>query len=402
MTKKSHQEQLAILIAGCEEVINQEELATKLARGKPLKIKIGFDPTAPDLHLGHLVQLNKLKEFQNLGHQVIFLVGDFTACIGDPSGKSETRPPLSPSEVTENAATYTEQAYRILDKQSTLIRYNSEWSNHLTPQDLIQLMAHYTIARLLERDDFATRYKKGQPIALHEFLYPLIQAYDSVALKADVELGGTDQTFNLLVGRKIQRDYGQESQVVMTLPLLEGIDGVKKMSKSLNNYIAFEDSPQEIYGKVMSLSDELMWHYWSTLRLCSTEELMEMKQRINEGGNPRDIKRRLAWKLTARLYSISAADTAQKAFISQFSGHALPEDIPLHRIPSFKEEGIPIARVIKEAKLTESTSEALRMLAAGAVQLNERKIEDKNLLLKKGDKYLLRVGKRRFAQVELI
>lgn len=374
----------------------------KLARGKPLRVKIGFDPTAPDLHLGHLVQLHKLKEFQDLGHQVIFLVGDFTACIGDPSGKSETRPSLSAAEVKKNARTYTRQVYKILDKRATLVHYNSEWSAQLSPEELIHLMAHYNIARLLERDDFANRYKQGQSIAVHEFLYPLMQAYDSVALKADVELGGTDQTFNLLIGRKIQRDYGQESQVVLTLPLLEGTDGVKKMSKTSYNYIAFEDSPPEIYGKLMSLSDQLMWRYWDILRLCTAAKLIEMKESVKRGKNPRDIKRSLAWQLTARLHSAAAADAAQAAFIAQFSGDALPQDIPTHCIASATAEGMPIARVIKEAGLTSSTSEALRLLSAGAVEINRKRIEDKSLVLKKGEKALLRVGKRRFAQVELI
>ena len=394
-------EQLNIISSGAEEIIHEEELMTKLARGKPLKVKIGFDPTAPDLHLGHLVQLQKLKEFQDLGHQVIFLVGDFTACIGDPSGRSETRPPLSRKQVEKNAQSYTEQAYRILDRKRTLIRYNSEWSNSYTPQELIQLMAHYNVARLLEREDFATRHRLGQAIALHEFLYPLIQAYDSVALKADIEMGGTDQTFNLLVGRKIQRDYGQESQVVITLPLLEGTDGVKKMSKSLNNYIAFADKPQDIYGKLMSLSDQMMWRYWEILRLCPSAELEEMKKSVKEGTNPRDIKRKLAWLLTNRLYSAAEADTAQQAFIAQFSRGAPPQDIPHRLIGPAAKEGMPIANVIKEAGLVGSTSEALRLLAAGAVQMDHTKISNKSLLLKKGDKALLRVGKRRFAQVEI-
>ncbi len=398
---KTINEQLAIIKEGVEEIINEEELTAKLKLGRPLKIKIGFDPTAPDLHLGHLVQLKKLSEFQQLGHQVIFLVGDFTACIGDPSGKSETRPPLSPTEVKKNAATYTQQVFKILHKENTIIRYNSEWCDSLKPQDLVRLMAHYNVARLLEREDFATRHRLGQAIALHEFLYPLIQGYDSVALEADIELGGTDQTFNLLVGRKIQRDYGIESQVVITLPLLEGTDGVKKMSKSLNNYIAFEDEPINIYGKLMSLSDDAMWRYWQLLRLCSLSELAAMKQTVASGTNPRDIKRRLAWQLTSHLHSSAQADRAQQDFIAQFSKGELPKDIPEIVIGPVAEEGMPIANVLKEAGLTQSTSEALRLLAAGAVQLNHNKLRDKTFKLKKGDEALLQIGKRRFVQLKV-
>lgn len=398
---KAITEQLAIIKEGAEEIINEEELVTKLKRGKPLRIKIGFDPTAPDLHLGHLVQLKKLREFQELGHQVIFLVGDFTACIGDPSGKSETRPPLSRAEVKKNAATYAHQVFKILHKENTLIRYNSEWSDSFKPQDLIKLMAHYNVARLLEREDFATRYRLGQAIALHEFLYPLIQGYDSVALEADIELGGTDQTFNLLVGRKIQRDYGMESQVVITLPLLEGTDGVKKMSKSLNNYIAFEDKPIDIYGKLMSLSDDIMWRYWQLLRLCSPAELAEMKRLVAKGANPRDIKRKLAWTVTSCLHSAAAADSAQQKFIAQFSKGEIPQDIPQLVIGPVTEEGMPIANVLKETGLTKSTSEALRLLAAGAVQLNHSRLTDKAFKVRKGDEALLQVGRRRFAQVKV-
>ena len=398
---KNINEQLAIIKEGVEEIINEEELTAKLKLGRPLKIKIGFDPTAPDLHLGHLVQLKKLSEFQQLGHQVIFLVGDFTACIGDPSGKSETRPPLSPAEVKKNAATYTQQVFKILPKDNTIVRYNSEWCDSLKPQDLVRLMAHYNVARLLEREDFATRHRLGQAIALHEFLYPLIQGYDSVALEADIELGGTDQTFNLLVGRKIQRDYGIESQVVITLPLLEGTDGVKKMSKSLNNYIAFEDEPINVYGKLMSLSDDAMWRYWQLLRLCSPAELAAMKQAVAAGTNPRDIKRRLAWQLTSHLHSSAQADRAQQDFIAQFSKGELPKDIPQLVIGPVAEEGMPIANVLKEAGLTQSTSEALRLLAAGAVQLNHNRLMDKTFKIKKGDEALLQIGKRRFVQLKV-
>lgn len=401
MPAKALNQQLDVLCAGCEQVIDRAELAARLKQKSSLTIKIGFDPTAPDLHLGHLVQLNKLKQFQQFGHKVIFLVGDFTARIGDPSGKSQTRPSLTHEQVVANARTYAAQVYRVLDKHNTAIRYNSEWSDHLKPQELIKLMASYSVARLLERDDFATRYKQGDPIALHEFLYPLMQAYDSVALAADVELGGTDQTFNLLAGRKIQRDYGQPSQIVMTLPLLEGLDGTKKMSKSLNNYIAFCDPPDEMFGKLMSLSDTLMWRYWQLLGLGSADQLAAMHRQVAQGLNPRDLKLRLARQLTALLYDDAQAEDAQQAFIDRFSHRQLPKDIPVRRIKTNEEGHAPLPNALRAAGLTAGTSEAMRLIIAGAVRLDEQKITDKTMMLQKGSEHLVRVGKRRIARLIL-
>ena len=394
-------QQLDTLCSGCEQVIDRAELANRLKKKTALTVKIGFDPTAPDLHLGHLVQLNKLKQFQQFGHKVIFLVGDFTARIGDPSGKSQTRPSLTNEQVLANARTYADQAYRILDKRNTSIRYNSEWSDKLKPQELIKLMASYSVARLLERDDFATRYKQGDPIALHEFLYPLMQAYDSVALAADVELGGTDQTFNLLAGRKIQRDYGQPGQIVMTLPLLEGLDGVKKMSKSLNNYIAFCDSPDEMFGKLMSLSDAMMWRYWQLLELCSADQLAEMKKRVDQGANPRDMKLQLAQQATTLLHNSAKAQAAKDEFINRFSRRRLPKDIPVREVKTNAEGRAPLPNVLRAAGLTAGTSEALRLISAGAVRLDNQKITDKTTTLRKGSEHLVQVGKRRIARLLL-
>ena len=401
MPAKALNQQLDVLCSGCEQVIDRAELAARLKQKSSLTIKIGFDPTAPDLHLGHLVQLNKLKQFQQFGHKVIFLVGDFTARIGDPSGKSQTRPSLTHEQVVANARTYAAQVYRVLDKHNTAIRYNSEWSDHLKPQELIKLMASYSVARLLERDDFATRYQQGDPIALHEFLYPLMQAYDSVALAADVELGGTDQTFNLLAGRKIQRDYGQPSQIVMTLPLLEGLDGTKKMSKSLHNYIAFCDPPDEMFGKLMSLSDTLMWRYWQLLGLGSADQLVAMRRQVAQGLNPRDLKLRLARQLTARLYDDAQAEDAQQAFIDRFSHRQLPKDIPVRRIKTNEEGRAPLPSALRAAGLTAGTSEAMRLIIAGAVRLDEQKITDKTMMLQKGNEHLVQVGKRRIARLIL-
>ena len=398
----SPEEQLKIIRQGTFDIIGEDELLTKLKKGKPLRIKIGFDPTAPDLHLGHLVQLKKLKDFQDLGHKVIFLVGDFTAAIGDPTGKNETRPPLSRAEIEENAKTYISQVGKILDVEKTEVRYNSEWFDKLSPQEIIKLMAHYNVARLLEREDFYTRYKEGTAIALHEFFYPLAQAYDSVALKADVELGGTDQTFNLLVGRKIQKDYGQESQAVIVLPLLVGTDGVKKMSKSLNNYIAFLDPAAEMFGKVMSISDELMWDYWEYLRLCDDKALVNMKQDAATGEvNPRDIKLDLAEKIVCLLHSKEQATAARESFMSQFSRGIQPADIPEKSL-QVSADGIAIGNLLKEAGLTASTSEALRLIKAGAVLIDNEKVEDTKFIAAKGAEFILKAGKRRYAKIKLL
>ena len=398
----SPEEQLKIIRQGTSDIIGEDELLAKLKKGKSLRIKIGFDPTAPDLHLGHLVQLKKLQDFQNLGHKVIFLVGDFTAAIGDPTGKNETRPPLSRAEIEENAKTYISQVGKILDVEKTEVRYNSEWFDKLSPQEIIKLMAHYNVARLLEREDFYTRYKEGTAIALHEFFYPLAQAYDSVALKADVELGGTDQTFNLLVGRKIQKDYGQESQAVIVLPLLVGTDGVKKMSKSLNNYIAFLEPPTEMFGKVMSISDELMWDYWEYLRLCDGEALANMKQDATTGEvNPRDIKLELAEKIICLLHSKEQAAAARESFMSQFSRGVQPTDIPEKSL-QVSADGIAIGNLLKDAGLTASTSEALRLIKAGAVLIDNEKIEDTKFIAAKGAEFILKAGKRRYAKIKLL
>ncbi|MCH9664995.1 MAG: tyrosine--tRNA ligase, partial [Gammaproteobacteria bacterium] len=395
------EEQLEIIQEGTVEILDKEKLLEKLRRGKPLRVKIGFDPTAPDLHLGHIVQLQKLKDFQDLGHRIIFLVGDFTAMIGDPTGKNETRPSLSRDEVKVNAQTYIDQVGKVLDIANAEVRYNSEWSDKLKPQDIIKLMSHYNVARLLEREDFFTRYKNGQAIAIHEFFYPLSQAYDSVALEADIELGGTDQTFNLLVGRKIQKDYGQESQTVITMPLLVGTDGSKKMSKSLDNYIAVQDDPKDKFGKIMSISDDLMWDYWQILRLCSATELTRMRAAVDENQeNPRDIKLSLAGKIITLIDGIEQAQLAQDAFISQFSKGNKPDDIKESTIQA-TEEGIPLANLMKQLNMTPSTSEALRLIDARAVAMDDKLIES-NLILHKGESFLLRVGKRRYAKVKIL
>lgn len=400
LTAKTAEQQLEIIQAGTVEIIDREDLLKKLRKGKPLRVKIGFDPTAPDLHLGHVVQLRKLKDFQDLGHQIIFLVGDFTAMIGDPTGKNETRPSLTREEVKRNAKTYIDQVSKILDINTAEVRYNSEWSDKFKPQDMIKLMSHYNVARLLEREDFSTRYKNGQAIAVHEFFYPLSQAYDSVALKADIELGGTDQTFNLLVGRKIQRDYAQESQTVITTPLLVGTDGVKKMSKSLGNYIAVCDDAKEKFGKVMSISDELMWDYWQILRLCTDSDLKEMQEQVaTNKTNPRDIKLLLAEKVVGLIDGAGGAAAAKETFIAQFSKGGRPDDIKEITLKA-PAEGMPLANIMKASAMTTSTSEALRLIKAGAVAIDDE-ISDSNITKHKGDAFLLRVGKRRYAQIKL-
>lgn len=392
-------ESMELISRGADEILLEESLIKKLQRGKPLRIKAGFDPTAPDLHLGHTVLINKLRQFQELGHEVTFLIGDFTGMIGDPTGKNVTRKALTREEVLENAETYQEQIFKILDRDKTIIRFNSEWMNELGAAGLIQLAAKHTVARMLERDDFSKRYKSGQPIAIHEFLYPLVQGYDSVALQSDVELGGTDQKFNLLVGRQLQELYGQEPQVVLTMPILEGLDGVQKMSKSLNNYIGIADQPDEMFGKVMSISDELMWRYYELLSFRPMSEVESMQQRIREGMNPRDAKVMLAEELIERFHDKAAATRAHENFVARFRQGAMPDEMPEMALNAA--EGLPIANLLKEAGLVSSTSEALRMIKQGAVKIDGEKIDDRNMVIPAGTRHVFQVGKRRFARVAL-
>jgi len=396
----SVEESQELLRRGAEEILVEEELVKKLKRGSPLRVKAGFDPTAPDLHLGHTVLINKLRQFQDLGHEVMFLIGDFTGMIGDPTGKSATRPPLTRDQVLENAKSYEEQIYKILDPEKTLVLFNSSWMGQMSAADLIGLAAKHTVARMLERDDFNKRYKSGQPIAIHEFLYPLVQGYDSVAMKADVELGGTDQKFNLLVGRQLQEAYGQEPQVVLTMPILEGLDGVQKMSKSLGNYIGITEPPDEMFGKLMSISDELMWRYFELLSFRPMSEIEEFRRQVTEGTNPRDIKFLLAEEIVSRFHDQGAAARARENFINRFRKGAMPDEMPEVAL-SAPEEGLPIANLLKEAGLVSSTSEGLRMLKQGAVRLDGERVEDRNLRLQPGTETIAQVGKRRFAKVKI-
>ncbi|PKM38393.1 MAG: tyrosine--tRNA ligase [Gammaproteobacteria bacterium HGW-Gammaproteobacteria-10] len=394
------QDQLKYLSRGTEEILVESELKKKLEEGRPLRIKAGFDPTAPDLHLGHTVLINKLRQFQDCGHEVLFLIGDFTGMIGDPTGKSVTRKPLTRDEVIENAKTYEEQVFKILDPSKTLVLFNSSWMNAMTPAELIQLAAKHTVARMLERDDFNKRYKGGQPIAIHEFLYPLIQGYDSVAMKADVELGGTDQKFNLLVGRQLQEIYGQKPQVVMTMPILEGLDGVQKMSKSLNNYIGVADAPDDMFGKIMSISDELMWRYFELLSFRPIEEINRWREQCQEGANPKDCKVSLAQEIIERFHSLSAAQKALENFEARFQKGQMPEEMDELTLASI-EQGYPIANLLKDAGLTGSTSESLRMIKQGAVKIDGEKVSDNKLHLAKGSEHVYQVGKRKFARVKI-
>lgn len=396
----SVEESLALITRGCDEVIHEKELSARLESKRPLRIKAGFDPTAPDLHLGHTVLINKLRQFQSLGHQVIFLIGDFTGMIGDPSGKDVTRPSLNQEQVMENAKTYEAQIFKILDKENTQVIFNSQWMSKFSGKDLIELASRHTVARMLERDDFEKRFKANQSISIHEFLYPLIQGYDSVALKADVEIGGTDQKFNLLMGRELQKQYGQAPQVILTLPLLEGLDGVKKMSKSLNNYIGIDEGPKEIFGKVMSISDTLMWRYYDLLSFESNESIQALKASVDQGTNPRDIKRALAKELVGRFYGLQAAEQAYEAFVQQFQKGSLPDDIP-EVVITIAEPQILLANLIKESGLTKSTSEAHRMIKQQAVKVNQQKISEREHSIKKGEEILLQVGKRRFAHIKV-
>ncbi len=385
---------------GTEEILVESELVERLESGRPLRVKAGFDPTAPDLHLGHTVLINKLRTFQDLGHEVLFLIGDFTGMIGDPTGKSATRPPLTRDEVIENARTYEQQIFKILDPEKTLVMFNSSWMNEMDSTGLIQLAAQYTVARMLERDDFAKRYQSGQPIAIHEFLYPLIQGYDSVAMKADVELGGTDQKFNLLVGRELQKHYGQKPQVVITVPILEGLDGVQKMSKSLGNYIGIDEPPDEMFGKIMSISDDLMWRWFELLSFRPLSEIEKLRQEVAEGRNPRDVKFLLGEEIVARFHSPEAARKARENFIARFQKGAMPDEMPEVTLTAGP-DGLPIANLLREAGLVQSTSEALRMIRQGAVRLDGERISDTKLRLPAGETHVFQVGKRRFAKVGL-
>jgi len=394
------EQQIAELERGASEVLTRPELAKKLQRGTPLRVKAGFDPTAPDLHLGHTVLLNKMRQFQQFGHEVTFLIGDFTGMIGDPSGRNATRPALTLAEIEVNARTYEGQVFKILDRERTFIDFNSRWLSPLTAADVVRLAAHYTVARMLERDDFAKRYKAGQPISIHEFLYPLAQGYDSVAMRADVELGGTDQKFNLLVGRTLQEAYGQERQVVLTMPLLEGTDGVNKMSKSLGNYIGITEDPDSMFGKVMSISDTLMWRYYELLSFRPLEELARLKRAAQEGRNPRDIKLELAHEIVARFHDAAAAERAQWNFMARVSEKAVPQDLPVKVIP-VEGAGLRIANLLKEAGLAASTSEANRKIDEGAVKLDGARVSDRGLMLGAGSEHVFQVGARRFARVRL-
>jgi tyrosyl-tRNA synthetase len=394
------QDALTQIQRGSEEILLHDELVAKLKEGKPLKIKAGFDPTAPDLHLGHTVLINKLRTFQQLGHEVIFLIGDFTGMIGDPTGKNITRKPLSKEDVLANAETYKAQVFKILDPAKTTIRFNSEWMEQLGSAGMIKLAASQTVARMLERDDFKKRYAGGKPIAIHEFLYPLVQGWDSVALEADVELGGTDQRFNLLMGRELQKSEGQRQQTVLMMPLLEGLDGVQKMSKSLNNYIGITDSPTEMFGKIMSISDVLMWRYYELLSFKPIAEIDEFKQQVAEGTNPRDIKIVLAKEIIQRFHTKKDAEAAHQDFVQRFQKNAIPDDMPEIAI-TLPSGGIAIANLLKEAQLASSTSEAIRMIKQGAVKIDSEKVTDSKLMLSEINVAVYQVGKRKFARVSL-
>ena len=392
--------QLAVFRHGADEILVESELASKLARGKPLRIKEGFDPTRPDLHLGHTVQFNKLRQLQDLGHHIIFVIGDFTGMIGDPTGRNVTRPALSREEIEANAKTYTDQAFLILDRAKTEIAFNSTWLLPLGADGMIKLAARYTVARMLERDDFGTRYRSGQPIAIHEFLYPLAQGYDSVALHADVELGGTDQKFNLLVGRELQRHYGQEPQCILTLPLLEGLDGVNKMSKSLDNYVGITEAPNDMFGKLMSISDELMWRYYTLLSFRPAGDVATLKRECAEGRNPRDAKVALAQEIVARFHSQAAAEHALAEFEARFRQGALPESMPEVTL-STSGAGIPIAQLAKQAGIVDSTSEALRLIAQRGLKVDGDVVADKALVIASGRTVVIQAGKRKFARVNV-
>jgi tyrosyl-tRNA synthetase len=393
-------QQLAIFKRGADELIVEAELVEKLKRGKPLRIKEGFDPTRPDLHLGHTVQFNKLRQLQDLGHHIIFLIGDFTGMIGDPTGRNVTRPPLSREELEANAKTYTDQAFLILDRSRTEVAFNAKWLSALGADGMIRLAAKYTVARMLERDDFAKRYASGQPIAVHEFLYPLAQGYDSVALEADIELGGTDQKFNLLVGRELQRHYGQEPQCILTLPLLEGLDGVNKMSKSLDNYVGITEAPSQMFGKLMSISDDLMWRYYDLLSFRPLDEIARLKRECEDGRNPRDAKVELAQEIVTRFHSRQAAQAALTEFEARFRDHAMPENMPEITLHSGG-KGLPLPQLCKQAGLTASTSEAMRLIEQRGLKLDGEVVADKSFVVTTGSTVVVQAGKRKFARVTL-
>ena len=391
---------LTELARGCDEILPENGLAGKLSKGRRLIVKAGFDPTAPDLHIGHTVLINKMRQFQEYGHDVVFLIGDFTGMIGDPSGKNSTRPPLSPEDIKANAATYESQIFKILDKDKTRVEFNSNWMGDMDAAGLVKLAAHHTVARMLERDDFQKRYKGGQPISIHEFLYPIVQGYDSVALHADVELGGTDQKFNLLVGRQLQQDFGQEPQVVMTTPLLEGLDGVQKMSKSLGNYVGITEPAGEMFGKLMSISDDLMWRYFDVLSFRTLDDIAALKARTEDGLNPRDAKFELAMEIVARFHTAASAEAAKGEFIARFQQGAMPDEMPELSLAA-QDGQLGIAHLLKGAGLVSSTSEAFRMIKQGAVRIDGERIEDRSLLIEAGTTNVYQVGRRRFARVSL-
>lgn len=399
MTEHDIAENLAVIKRGCDELLIEQELVEKLKKGQPLRVKAGFDPTAPDLHLGHTVLLNKLRQFQDLGHHVLFLIGDFTGMIGDPTGKSVTRPPLTEAQVQENAQSYATQVFKILKPEQTEVVFNSTWLNQLGAAGMLKLAASYTVARMLERDDFTKRYKANQPIAIHEFLYPLLQGYDSVALKADVELGGTDQKFNLLMGRELQKQAGQSQQCVLTMPLLEGLDGVNKMSKSLGNYIGVAEPANTIFSKIMSISDELMWRYIELLSFESIQTVNAWKQAVVDGANPRDIKVRFAQEIVTRFHSTQAAESALEDFINRSKG-GIPDEVPEVTL-SIEGDSIGVAQLLKQANLLASTSEAFRAIEQGGIKLDGEKVVDKALVLNKGATLVAQVGKRKFARITI-
>jgi tyrosyl-tRNA synthetase len=399
-SKPGAREALELIARGTDEIIKSEDLLERLESGRPLQVKVGFDPSAPDLHLGHTVIINKMRQFQDLGHEVTFLIGDFTGMIGDPTGKNVTRKPLTPEQIQANADTYAEQVFKILDRDKTIVRFNSEWLSALGSEGMIRLAARYTVARMMERDDFEKRFKSGQPISLHEFLYPLAQGYDSVFMKTDVEMGGTDQKFNLLVGRHLQQQDGQPPQIIITLPLLEGLDGVQKMSKSLDNYVGITESPDEMFGKLMSISDELMWRYFDLLSFRSNEELVALKKRVEDGTNPRDIKFLLCEEIIERFHDREAAVAARETFIARFRGGAMPDDIPEKTI-STDGEGIGIAAALKQCGLISSNSEGFRMIQQGGVRIDGEKVSDRSLVLPAGFEGILQVGKRKFCKAHV-
>jgi tyrosyl-tRNA synthetase len=390
------EQSLAVFLRGTDEILPIDELKKKLSKNKPLRVKAGFDPTAPDLHLGHTVLINKLRQIQDMGHEILFLIGDFTGLIGDPTGKNTTRPPMSKEQLLENSKSYQEQVFKILDKDKTTIMFNSEWMDKMSSADMIKLASQQTVARMLERDDFSKRYKSGQGISIHEFLYPLVQGYDSVAMDADMELGGTDQKFNLLMGRELQKQAGKEQQVILTMPILEGLDGVQKMSKSLNNYIGIDEAPDDMFGKIMSISDELMWRYLELLSFESIETIDSWKKEVEGGENPRNIKFRLANEIITRFHDSDAAAQAQQNFTNRFAKNQIPDDMPEFSFDS----GIKIANLLKDSGLASSTSEAFRMIKQGAAKMNGEKITDKDLTPETGEA-IYQVGKRKFARVTL-